>query len=217
MLGTAVTELFTNQWVGVLLQNVTGSAILVLALVVTVQAFCRSVAAPVVRRTSPAGLLLISAVISTVGLYLLSTLTGGAIFIAAIIFGIGVAYFWPTMLGFVSENIPASGALGINLLGGAGSFAVSIYMFFMGGYYDQLITAALPAGANMDVYRSAASGTPEAAAYMQAQLTAGPQVIRVTNIIPLILIFAFLFLYIYMRSGKKKEVIPVSEKVLADQ
>ena len=204
MLGTAITELFTNQWVGVLLQNVTKSAILVLALVAAVQALARSVAGPVVHRISPSGLLLFSAILSTLGIYLLGTLTGGALFAGAIIFGIGVAYFWPTMLGFVSENIPKSGALGINLLGGAGMFAVSIYMFFMGGYYDNLIAAALPSGANIDTYRSAAPGSAEAAAYSQAQLSAGPQVLISTNIIPLILIFAFLFLYIYQRSNKKK-------------
>lgn len=214
MLGTAITELFTNQWVGVLLQNVTKSAILVLALVATVQALARSVAGPVVHRISPAGLLLVSAIISTIGIYLLGTLTGGAIFIGAIIFGLGVAYFWPTMLGFVSENIPKSGALGINLLGGAGMFAVSIYMFFMGGYYDSLIAAALPTGANMDIYRSAASGTSEASAYMHAQLVAGPKVIMATNIIPVILVFAFLFLFIYMRSKKKKGVeVHLSETI----
>lgn len=204
MLGTAITELFTNQWVGVLLQNVTKSAVLVLALVAAVQAIARGVAGPVVHRVSPAGLLLGSAILSTIGLYLLSTLSGGAIFIAAIVFGLGVAYFWPTMLGFVSENMPKSGALGINLLGGAGMFAVSIYMVFMGGYYDNLIAAALPAGASLDTYRSAAEGTSEAAAYAHAQLSAGPEVIKATNIIPLILIFAFLFLYIYMRSKRKK-------------
>lgn len=204
MLGTAITELFTNQWVGVLLQQVTKSSILVVALVAAVQALCRSVAGPVVHKVSPAGLLLASAIISAIGLYMLSSLTGGAIFVGAIIFGVGVAYFWPTMLGFVAENIPKSGALGINLLGGAGMFAVSIYMFFMGGYYDNLIAAALPAGASMDAYRSAAPGTAEAAAYAQAQVTAGPQVIKMTNIIPLILVFAFLILFIYMRSRKKK-------------
>jgi MFS family permease len=204
MFGTAITELFTNQWVGVLLQNVTKSAILVLSLVAAVQVLGRSLAGPVVHRISPAGLLLLSAVVSTVGLYMLGTVSGGAIFVAAIVFGLGVAYFWPTMIGFVAENIPKSGALGINLLGGAGMFAVSVYMFFMGGYYDKLIARALPAGSNIDALRSAAPGTPQAAAYAHAQLIAGPQVIRVTNIIPLILVFAFFFLFIYMRAQKKK-------------
>ncbi|HEU5052428.1 MAG TPA: MFS transporter [Hanamia sp.] len=209
MLGTAITELFTNQWVGVLLQNVTSSAILILALVAAVQAAARSVAGPVVHRISPSGLLLFSAIISAIGIYMLGTMTGGMLFVAAIIFGIGVAYFWPTMLGFVSENIPKSGALGINLLGGAGMFAVSIYMFFMGGYYDSLIAAVLPAGANIDTYRSAAAGTPEAAAYAHAQLVSGPQVLMTTNIIPLVLVGAFLFLFLYMRSRKKKSLVSV--------
>lgn len=206
MLGTSITEIFTNQWVGVLLENVTKSAILVLALVAAVQAFGRSMAGYVVHRISPSGLLLVSAIISTIGMYLLSTLNGSSIFIGAIIFGIGVTYFWPTMLGFVAKNVPKSGALGINILGGLGTFAVSIYMFFMGGYYDNLIGVALPAGTDLDTYRSATAGTPKAVAYLHAQLTAGPQVIRVTNIIPLILVFAFLFLYIYMRAKEKKTV-----------
>lgn len=204
MLGTAVTELFTNQWVGVLLQNVTSNAILVLALVVTVQSVCRAFAEPVFRNTTPSGLLLASAIISTIGLYLLSTMTGNSIFLAAIIFGIGVAYFWPTMLGFVSENIPESGAVGINLLGGAGSFAVSFFMFLMGGYYDKLIASSLPEGAGLETYRAAEVGSPEAMAYMEAQLTAGPQVIQATIVIPMVLTVAFLFLYLYMQRKKKK-------------
>jgi MFS family permease len=195
-----------------LLQNVTSSAILILALVAAVQALARSVAGPVVHKVSPSGVLLMSAIISAIGIYMLGTTSGGMLFVAAIIFGIGVAYFWPTMLGFVSENIPKSGAFGINLLGGAGMFAVSIYMFFMGGYYDNLISAVLPSGANIDTYRSAAAGTPEAAKYASAQLQAGPQVIMATNIIPLVLVVAFLFLYFYMRSKKKKAVsMPVMD------
>ena len=47
---------------------------------------------------------------------------------------LGVCYFWPTMLGFVNENLPKTGALGLNLMGGAGMLAVSIYTIFMGHY-----------------------------------------------------------------------------------
>jgi hypothetical protein len=60
-------------------------------------------------------------------------LSGNAIFIGAIIFGFGVAYFWPKMLGFVSENIPKSGALGINLLGEAGNVCCVHLHVFHGG------------------------------------------------------------------------------------
>src|SRR5690606_14876813 len=119
MFGTAITELFTGQWIDVLLKNVTDNALLILTLTTGIMVIGRGFATPVMRYFSPQAVLLMSAVVSTIGLYLLSTLTGNAIFFSAIIFGIGVCYFWPTMLGFVAENIPQSGALGMNLIAGA--------------------------------------------------------------------------------------------------
>lgn len=75
------------------------------------------------------------------------------------------------MIGFVSENLPRTGAVGMNLMGGAGMFAVSVYMIFMGGYYDKLLAAKLPADANLKTY-SAATATPEmAAALTEAKKT----------------------------------------------
>ncbi|MET6999956.1 MFS transporter [Chitinophaga defluvii] len=204
MFGTAITELFTGQWVGVLLKNVTGNAILILALTAGVQTLGRAVAGPVVHKISPTGVLLLSAILSALGLYMLSTVSGNMIFVAAFIFGLGVTYFWPCMLGFVSENIPASGALGMNLMGGAGMFAVSIYTFFMGGFYDRIISSQLPAGATLDAFRSAAAGTAEAAAYAQAESVAGPEILRVTLIIPIILIVIFAGLFFYTRTKKSQ-------------
>ena len=51
---------------------------------------------------------------------MLSTVTGPAIYAAAIIFGMGVCYFWPTMLGFVNTNLPKTGAIGLNTDGWRG-------------------------------------------------------------------------------------------------
>jgi hypothetical protein len=53
-----------------------------------------------------------------------------------VIFALGVTYFWPTMLGFVAENIPQSGALGLSLMGGAGMFAVTLFQPLLGHWYD---------------------------------------------------------------------------------
>ncbi|WP_109694555.1 MFS transporter [Chitinophaga deserti] len=206
MFGTAITELFTNQWIEILLKNVTENGILILALTAGVQVLGRAVAGPIVHRLSPTGVLLISAILSALGLYLMGSQSGSMLFVAAIIFGLGITYFWPTMLGFVSENIPESGALGMNLMGGAGMFAVSIYMMFMGGFYDSIIGKNLPAGGTLDAYRSAAPGSPEAAAYLQAQAVAGPEIINVTLVIPIILIVAFGGLYFYMK-GRNKQVL----------
>lgn len=206
MFGTAITELYTNQWIDVLLKNVTSYGILILALTAGVQTLGRAVAGPIVHRMSPAGVLLGSAILSALGLYLMGSVTGSMVFVAAIIFGMGITYFWPTMLGFVSENIPESGALGMNLMGGAGMFAVSVYTIFMGGFYDNIIAKNLPAGATLDAYRSAAAGTTEAAAFAQAQAAAGPEIINVTLVIPIILIAAFGGLFFYMK-GKKKQML----------
>ena len=137
MFGTAITELFTNQWTGVLFKTVTDNALLILTFVATIQVICRAFAAPIVHRLAPQGVLLISTILSALGIFLLVTLQGEAIFFAAVVFGLGVAFFWPCMIGFVAENIPQSGALGINLLGGGGMLAVSFYTIFMGGFYDR--------------------------------------------------------------------------------
>ncbi len=180
MFGTAITELFTGQWIDVLLKNVSSNALLLLTLETGIMVVGRAFAKPVLKLVQPQTVLLISAILAALGIYLLSTLTGDAIFIAAIIFGMGVCFFWPTMLGFVNENLPATGALGLNLMGGAGMFAVSIYTIFMGSFYDRIVVEAH--GDNS---------------------FAGQRVLNATLIIPVVLVVAFAGLVIYMRSRNK--------------
>ncbi len=193
MFGTAITELFTGQWIDVLLKNVSDNAILLLTIETGIMVIGRAFAGPVVHKFSPSGVLLISAILAAVGLYLLGHTTGNMLFVGAIIFGIGVCYFWPTMLGFVAENLPKTGAVGLNLMGGAGMFAVSVYMIFMSDFYDTLVKAKIPAGiADADL----------AAATNEAKKLAGPEVINATLMIPLILIVAFIGLNVYMKNKK---------------
>ena len=183
MFGTAITELFTGQWIDVLLKNVTDNAILLLTLETGVMVIGRAFAGPVVHKFSPLGVLLISSVLAAAGLYLLGHSSGNMLFAGAILFGMGVCYFWPTMLGFVSENLPKTGAVGMNLMGAAGMFAVSLYMIFMGGYYDQLIANHMENGLEEE-----------------AKKAAGPEIINVTLIIPIILIVAFASLFLFRKS-----------------
>jgi MFS family permease len=203
MFGTAITELFTQQWIEVLLKNVTGNAILILTVSTGVMALGRAFAGPIVHRLAPQGVLLMSAILATAGLYLLGHTSGNMVFVGALIFGMGVCYFWPTMLGFVSEYMPKTGAVGINLMGGAGMFAVSVYTMFMGGVYDRLIAEKLPAGADLKLYNSADATAEMKTALAEANKAAGPEVINTTLIIPIILVVAFTGLYIYMRNKKK--------------
>jgi MFS family permease len=203
MFGTAITELFTNQWMDVLFKTVTDNAILILTFVASVQVLGRAFASPIVHKLAPQGVLFISAILSALGIYLLINLHGDAIFFGAIIFGLGVAFFWPCMIGFVAENLPRTGAVGLNLMGGAGMFAVSLYMIFMGGHYDSLTLKYLPAGADLPTYLNAAPGTSMAAALAQAKSQAGPDVLSTTLVIPIVLIVAFGGLVLYMRGRKK--------------
>jgi MFS family permease len=203
MFGTAITELFTGQWIDVLLRNVTDNALLILTLSTGVMVVGRAFAGPIVHKLAPQGVLLMSAIIAAVGLYLLGNTSGTMIFFGALVFGAGVCYFWPTMLGFVAEYLPKTGAVGLNLMGGAGMFAVSIYTMFMGGVYDKHIAAKLPPGADLKVYNSPEATADMKTALAEANKAAGPEIINTTLVIPIILIVAFAGLYLYMRNKKK--------------
>ncbi|HYJ36965.1 MAG TPA: MFS transporter, partial [Chitinophagaceae bacterium] len=210
MFGTAITELFTGQWIDVLLRSVTDNAILVLTLTTGVMVVGRGLAEPVVHRFSPQGVLLMSAILSAIGLYMLGHSEGNTLYFGALIFGMGVCYFWPTMLGFVAENLPKTGAVGLNLMGGAGMFAVSIYMMIMGKHYDTLLIEKLPQGASLQAYTEAAANTEMANVLLDAKRAAGPSILNTTLYIPIFLIVAFLGLVFYMRGRKKVESLSPS-------
>lgn len=134
---TASTELGTNQWINGLLQDSGVNPMIILVVISGIMATGRYFAGPIIHRLNPAGVLLGSAIISCIGLYSLSVAQGAAMsMLAAIVFAIGVCYFWPTMLGYVAEYIPKSGALGLSIMGGAGMVATSMVLPIMGGSID---------------------------------------------------------------------------------
>ncbi|TAD89501.1 MAG: MFS transporter [Bacteroidetes bacterium] len=213
MLGTAITELFTGQWIEVLLKNVTDHPLLILTMTAGVMVVGRGFAGSIVHRLSPQGVLLISAVLATIGMYMLGHVSGNLIFAGALVFGMGVCYFWPTMIGFVAEYLPKTGAVGLNLMGGAGMFAVSIYTWFMGGHYDDMVKNKLPTGADMAAYKNALPGTDMANQWTAANSAAGPDILNTTTVIPILLTVAFTGLYFYMR-GKAKPTLTPAEAAL---
>ncbi len=134
---TASTELGTNQWINALLDGAGIDPMIILVVVTGVMAVGRYFAGPLIHRLHSTGVLLGSAVLSVVGLYLLSISVGASMTLgAAVLFAMGVCYFWPTMLGFVSEYIPNSGALGLSVMGGAGMVATSMVLPIMGRSID---------------------------------------------------------------------------------
>ena len=91
-----------------------------------------------VKKLSPLGLLALCATLAIISLYWLSSVQGLAmIFVAATIYGFAKTYFWPTMLGIVSEQTPKGGALTLNAIAGIGMIAVGIIGNPLIGYFQE--------------------------------------------------------------------------------
>ncbi len=143
---TATTELGTQQWVGSLLESSGANPLIILAIVTGLMAVGRYFAGPLVHALNPIGVLLFSAVVTTIGVFLLSIATGGMTYVAAVVFAIGVCYFWPTMIGFVSEYMSDTGALGMSVVGGAGMLGLSLWTPVIGRWIDDATLKAQEAG-----------------------------------------------------------------------
>jgi MFS family permease len=88
----------------------------------------RFFAGPIVHKISPLGLLFACAILASCGL-LLFGLGPRAVwycFLAGTVYGIGKTFFWPTMLGVVSERYPRGGALTLGMIGGIGMFSAGL-------------------------------------------------------------------------------------------
>lgn len=180
---TAITEFGPQQWTGLIMSKSGASPMLILALVTGLMAVIRYFAGPIVAKFDQTGVLLGSAVFATIGIYLLSTQTGGMAYVAAVFFAMGVALFWPNMLGFIAEKVPLSGALGMSIVGGVGMFSTSIFQPIIGRWIDTAKTEQTAAGLTGDAM----------------ELAAGQSTLSTMIIFPLILIVAFTGLFLYMR------------------
>lgn len=165
MMLTASIELGPNRWVPAVLEAGGMAGILVLVWINGLMAVLRSRAGTVVESLSPTGILLCSAAVSGVGLLWLSYAeTGPVAFAAASVFAVGVCYFWPTMLGFVSERIPRSGALGLGLMGAVGMAVVGLVTSpAMGAVADRYAQRRLETDEVVPILESARTELPELA------------------------------------------------------
>lgn len=121
-------ELGTDGWIVNIMNNaLSGRGLLILLYTSTLMFVLRFFAGPIVHRINPLGLLFASAVLAAIGLYALGSFAGVAmIMVAATIYGCGKTFFWPTMLGVVSERFPRGGALTLGAIGGAGMLSAGL-------------------------------------------------------------------------------------------
>jgi len=78
-------------------------------------------------KLSPIGILLVCAMLATLGLNLVSGITafGGAMGALAV-YALGKTFFWPTMLAVVGDRFPHTGAVAMSIMGGIGMMSAGL-------------------------------------------------------------------------------------------
>lgn len=133
---TAISEFGPNQWVSIILVASGAEPLLILALTFGIAAVGRWFAGPVVATLGQTGVLLGGSIFAAIGIYLFSTVTGPLVYVAAVIFALGICYFWPVMIGSVAHRVPKSSALGMSIVGGVGMFSTAIFQPIIGKWID---------------------------------------------------------------------------------
>ncbi len=184
---TAISEFGPQQWTGIIMAKSGAEPMVILALVTGLMAVGRYFGGEFVHKFDQTGVLLGSAIFTALGIFLFSTQTGSMVYVAAIVFAIGVCYFWPNMIGFTAEKMPATGALGMSVVGALGMFSTSIFQPIIGGWIDSAKVTAAATGLTGDAL----------------DLAAGQATLKTMITFPIILIVLFTILLFWMRSKVK--------------
>lgn len=185
---TAISEFGPQQWVGLILSKSGAHPMIILALVTGLMAVARYFGGDMVKKFDQTGVLLGSAILATIGVYLFSTQTGAMAYVAAIFFALGIAYFWPNMIGFVADKIPRSGALGMSIIGAVGMFSTSIFQPIIGSWIDMDRAEAEAAGLTGD----------------ELELVAGQATLETMTLFPGILIILFTILWFWIKKRRAR-------------
>jgi len=183
---TAITEFGPQQWVGLILAKSGAQPMIILALTAGLMAIARYFGGDMVKQFDQTGVLLGSAILATIGIYLFSTQTGGMAYVATVFFALGVTYFWPNMIGFIADKIPKSGALGMSIVGVVGMFSTSIFQPIIGGWIDADRATAAAEGLTGD----------------ELELISGQATLQSMITFPAILIVLFAILFVWVKKIK---------------
>lgn len=193
---TAISEFGPTQWAQLVLAESGAEPMVIVAIIFGLMAVGRYFGGEFVHKFDQTGVLLGSAIFTAIGIYLLSSQTGAMVYVSAIVFAMGVCYFWPNMIGFTAEKMPLSGAIGMSIVGAFGMFSTAIWQPIIGGWIDEGRAEA------------AASGLQGGA----LELAVGQATLQKMVIFPLILIVLFIILRVWV---KKKHSVPTDTPATA--
>ncbi len=157
-------ELGTDSWI----QNITGNilqdptkGVTLFVYASTLMFVLRFFAGPIVHKISPLGLLFISAIFGTIGLYILGNSTTLLVMVIAVtIYGIGKTFLWPTMLGVVGERFPRGGAVTMGIIGGVGMLSAGLFGGPGIGYKQDYFASEKLKAESMETYERYKSPNP---------------------------------------------------------
>ncbi len=220
---TASVELGPNRWVGVFIEDMIGMrGVLLLVYTSGLMFVLRFFAGPLAKRISPIGILVASSLLSGLGLLWLSySRSALTVFLAATVFGVGVTYYWPTMLGVTSERFPKGGAFLLGMMGAAGGLFLSyVTIPGMGKLHDHYtlehlspaVAAKVVVDGRVSEEKLKATGEedPEAVEMVEeARRVAAATTFRIVAALAgvLLVIFGAIFLHDRARGGYRQEVL----------
>jgi MFS family permease len=235
MMPLAITELGVDSWISALMSpEMTALGLpaeMVLVYTMLIMMVLRFCAGPIIHRLQPLGLLAISAALAVAGLNLMSTAAGLGILAAATLYGIGKTFFWPTMLGVVSEQCPKGGALTLNMIAGIGMLAAGVIGNpLLGNIQDKQVDAQLLAQVPalhaqvvgeekrsvfgsylaLDQAKVAALGELEQAQIAEVQHVAKKKALTTASLFPVAMLLVYLSLIVWFRrrGGYKPVQLP---------
>lgn len=193
---TAISEFGPNQWVKITLVASGAEPLLILGLTFGVAAIGRWFAGLAVANLGQTGVLLGGAIFTAIGIYLFSTVTGSVTYLAAVIYALGICYFWPVMIGSVAHRVPKSSALGMSIVGGVGMFSTAIFQPIIGSWIDSARVKGTAAGLTGDAL----------------DLATGQDALMKMLAFPIILIVLFTIFFFWQKNTKR---ITESEMTMA--
>ncbi|HWE36763.1 MAG TPA: MFS transporter [Isosphaeraceae bacterium] len=227
MLLTASTELAPQGMQSLVLEKTAGmNGTFILIYTSAMMFTLRHFAGPIAHRLSPVGMLVGSSVLSAIGLYALSFAYNFPTAIAAAtIYGLGIVYFWPTMLGVTAERFPRGGAFLLGLMGCVGNLAIGVVQPFMGGINDRITLENIPADVRDRVVVKGVidpgpvKALPESqqVAVLEAQKEGAKWSFRYVSALPVVLVVIFggIALYDRSRGGYRPEVLKSEDNELS--